>query len=266
MRSLRRGAGTDVAGSRPYRPGDDIDTIDWAASAELSTARGSDEFVVRERFAEEAPRGRRRLRPPPGDVVLRARRFRGSTSRSRCGTVFELILAQRGRAGGFVGYLDYADGTPFWRPPQLERKLMITAHHYTVNQIGVLDTSPKPHSMRYSAGYGSARHSCQHGRQGLPARHRWPRFFGHGLKWMNCSILVYERSIPGTPRRNHSPAFKAKVALQAIRDDKTLAELAQQHQVHAYANWPSRKQQLLEHAADVLANGGRAAAAQRSAS
>ena len=34
-------------------------------------------------------------------------------------------------------------------------------------------------------------------------------------------------------RRNHSPAFKAKVALQAIRGDKTLAELAQQHQVHA---------------------------------
>ncbi len=30
-------------------------------------------------------------------------------------------------------------------------------------------------------------------------------------------------------RRNHSPAFKAKVALQAIRGDKTLAELAQQH-------------------------------------
>jgi transposase len=33
-------------------------------------------------------------------------------------------------------------------------------------------------------------------------------------------------------RRNHSPAFKAKIALQAIRGDKTLAELAQQHQVH----------------------------------
>ena len=56
MRSLRRGSGTDVAGSRPYRPGDDMDAIDWAASARLSTREGSDEFVVRERFAEEAPR------------------------------------------------------------------------------------------------------------------------------------------------------------------------------------------------------------------
>jgi transposase-like protein len=34
------------------------------------------------------------------------------------------------------------------------------------------------------------------------------------------------------PRRNHSPAFKAKVALAAIRGDKTLAELAQQFDVH----------------------------------
>ena len=34
-------------------------------------------------------------------------------------------------------------------------------------------------------------------------------------------------------RRNHSPTFKAKIALQAIRGDKTLAELAQQHKVHA---------------------------------
>lgn len=33
------------------------------------------------------------------------------------------------------------------------------------------------------------------------------------------------------PRRNHSPAFKAKVALDAIRGDKTLAELAKAHDV-----------------------------------
>src|SRR3954464_7343266 len=56
MRSARRGAGSDVAGSRVYRPGDDIATIDWAASARPSAARGTDEFIGRERFAEEAPR------------------------------------------------------------------------------------------------------------------------------------------------------------------------------------------------------------------
>ena len=55
-------------------------------------------------------------------------------------------------------------------------------------------------------------------------------------------------------RRNHSPAFKAKVALQAIRGDKTLSELAQQHQVHA-TQITAWKQQLLEHAAELFANG-----------
>src|SRR3954464_12179139 len=34
------------------------------------------------------------------------------------------------------------------------------------------------------------------------------------------------------PRRNHTPAFKAKVALAAVRGEKTLAELAQQFDVH----------------------------------
>ena len=34
------------------------------------------------------------------------------------------------------------------------------------------------------------------------------------------------------PRRNHSPAFKAKVALAAIKGDQTLVELAEQFDVH----------------------------------
>ena len=34
------------------------------------------------------------------------------------------------------------------------------------------------------------------------------------------------------PRRNHSPAFKAKVALAAIEGHATLAELAQRFDVH----------------------------------
>jgi uncharacterized protein (DUF58 family) len=55
-RSPRRGTGDEVAGSRPYRPGDLPAWIDWPASARLSAARGSDEFVVREFFAEQAPR------------------------------------------------------------------------------------------------------------------------------------------------------------------------------------------------------------------
>jgi len=32
-----------------------------------------------------------------------------------------------------------------------------------------------------------------------------------------------------SPRRNHSAAFKAKVALEAVKGDKTIAEIAQKH-------------------------------------
>ena len=35
------------------------------------------------------------------------------------------------------------------------------------------------------------------------------------------------------PRRNHGPAFKAKVALEALKGEKTLSELAQQIEVYA---------------------------------
>ncbi|KQM36413.1 transposase [Sphingomonas sp. Leaf10] len=53
------------------------------------------------------------------------------------------------------------------------------------------------------------------------------------------------------PRRNHSPAFKAKVALAAVKGEKTLAELAQQYDVHPNLinQWRER---LLEGAADVF--------------
>jgi len=53
------------------------------------------------------------------------------------------------------------------------------------------------------------------------------------------------------PRRNHSPAFKAKVALAAVKGEQTLAELAQQHDVHPnlITQWRAR---LLEGAAAVF--------------
>lgn len=123
MRSLRRGTGTDVAGSRPYRPGDDMDAIDWAASARLSTARGQDEFVVRERFAEEAPRVVVVCDRRPGMSCFTAP-FPWLDKPLVMRTAFELILASAASAGGFVGYLDHADGELFWRPPQLERRLL----------------------------------------------------------------------------------------------------------------------------------------------
>jgi transposase len=56
------------------------------------------------------------------------------------------------------------------------------------------------------------------------------------------------------PRRNHGAAFKAKVALEAIKGDQTLVELSERFQVHSnqIAEW---KKVLLEKAQDVFDKG-----------
>jgi transposase len=59
------------------------------------------------------------------------------------------------------------------------------------------------------------------------------------------------------PRRNHSLQFKAKVALAALRGDKTVAELSAQFDVHAnqIVQW---KQQAVENLAAVFDKGAEA--------
>ena len=122
MRSYRRGAGSDVAGSRPYQEGDSLHTIDWAASARLSSARQRDEFIVRERFAEEAPRvvvvSDRRPEMaffrPPLPWLDKAEAMRQTV---------ELIIQSTSLVGGFVGYVDFAEGEAYWLPPQGGRRL-----------------------------------------------------------------------------------------------------------------------------------------------
>ena len=92
----------------PTGPATALASIDWRASARLSAARGDDEFVVREHFADEAPRGRRRHRPGAVERrrglglreaggAARDRRGRGGQRRSRAR---RLRLPRRLRALG----------------------------------------------------------------------------------------------------------------------------------------------------------------------
>ncbi len=119
---MRRGLGSDVASSRPYEPGDDVDKIDWHASARLSLARGSEEFIVREHFAEEAPRV----------VVLGDRRpsmsifpeelpwlCKPEAIRQAAGVIGASAVAAR----GLLGYLDEGDGEAHWLPPRSSHAL-----------------------------------------------------------------------------------------------------------------------------------------------
>ena len=60
-------------------------------------------------------------------------------------------------------------------------------------------------------------------------------------------------------RRNHSPAFKAKVALASVKGEQTLTQLADQFDLHVnqITTW---KDQLLRGAADVFSSGSSPAA------
>jgi uncharacterized protein (DUF58 family) len=120
VESFRRGRGSDVAGARPYVPGDAVQSIDWKASARLSSARGTDEFVVLERHAEEAPRV----------VVVCDRRpemgvfpdgWPWLSKPAALREIVDLVIESALAAHGLFGYLDLAgteeDGA-FWRPPR----------------------------------------------------------------------------------------------------------------------------------------------------
>jgi len=120
IRSVRRGSGSDVAGSRQYVPGDNLAWIDWAASARLSAVRDNDEFIVHEFFADEAPhvvmvadrRPSMGIRPSPLRRLDKPEALLES---------LRLIRESARVTRSLTAYLDHADGETTWRPPRSER-------------------------------------------------------------------------------------------------------------------------------------------------
>lgn len=125
--SRRRGHGSDIIGTRPYQVGDAITSIDWFASARASAATGGDEFIVRERAADEAARvaivadhrPAMQLYPPglpwlPKHLALRE--------------AVAAIAASATAARADIAALDFGDGDPFWLPPgRRERQWQVVA-------------------------------------------------------------------------------------------------------------------------------------------
>jgi uncharacterized protein (DUF58 family) len=130
MHGARRGSGSDIAGSRPYVPGDDPHRIDWGASGRLSAARATDEFVVREYFADEAPRAvvcvdRRAAMGlcPPGLPFLH--------KDTAAAVALELIESSVAESRGLIGLLetDGRDGVVGWCPPASGRRTLTAVDH-----------------------------------------------------------------------------------------------------------------------------------------
>jgi transposase len=63
-----------------------------------------------------------------------------------------------------------------------------------------------------------------------------------------------DQNMSKRPRRNHAPAFKAKVALEAFKCEQTIVELSQRYQVHPnqITKW---KKLLMENAANIFDQG-----------
>jgi len=121
QRSARRGPGADVVGGRPYRPGDHVATIDWQASAKLSAARDTDEFVVRAYQADEAPRVVLVCDRRPAMGIYRAP-FPWLSKPAALHSAAQLIVLSAVASRGDVGSLDYAaapqgHGDSYWLPP-----------------------------------------------------------------------------------------------------------------------------------------------------
>lgn len=141
MHGARRGTGTDVSGSRRYVPGDDPDRIDWASSARLSAALGTDEFIVREHFADEAPRAvsvidtslAMALSAPDVPWLDKAAAARAAS---------DIIEASVTEARGLIGFLEFAAEREAvrWGPPASGGERILEEHD--LPRVGDLRAAP----------------------------------------------------------------------------------------------------------------------------
>ena len=102
---------------------------------------------------------------------------------------------------------------------------------------------------------------------GQAVEERWTPSVGQLIDAAKWNLLHYisvkeeEQKMTKRKRRNHSASFKAKVAVAAVRGDRTLAELAEHFDVHPnqIQDW---KKKLVANAETLFGNGGSSAGAE----
>jgi transposase-like protein len=75
--------------------------------------------------------------------------------------------------------------------------------------------------------------------------------------WQKEFLMVKKKASGRRTRRTHNAAFKARVALAALREDRTLAQLCEEFELHPtqITEW---KRQLLERAVEIFDLGAQA--------
>jgi uncharacterized protein (DUF58 family) len=121
LRAARRGIGSSVASTRSYVPGDDPGLIDWKLSARISSIRGSAEFIVREDFADEAPRAVLVVDRAPS-MSLFPEDLPWLSKPAAVASVWQAVAAAATQELGLAGYLDTAAGEG-WFPPRPPARL-----------------------------------------------------------------------------------------------------------------------------------------------
>ena len=146
-RSPRRGAGDEVAGTRPYRPGDRRTWIDWRASARLSAARGTDEFVVREFYADTAPRAviavDRRPRMALHDIA-----FPWLDKAAAIDAAVRLIARSVAAERGDLAFVANHAGSPRWVGSRAPRKVLEHLEHAAVEREFAAGPRSLDHCLR----------------------------------------------------------------------------------------------------------------------
>jgi uncharacterized protein (DUF58 family) len=115
LRAARRGIGSSVASTRSYRPGDDPGLIDWKLSARLSSIRGTAEFIVREDFADEAPRAVVVADYAPS-MSLYPADLPWLSKPAALRSIWQAVAAASLQELGLAGYLDTASGFGWFAP------------------------------------------------------------------------------------------------------------------------------------------------------